>query len=122
MLNHLFRLSLPNTLNTFVQSRQCLCRFHTRSSPLTKNNKLFSFENSNNLVVRRISRQPQKKNVNNMTILYYVTAFGVVTVGCTYAAVPLYRMFCQVRFKTQQGELGDLMVKELAYHTKVHDK
>ncbi|KAG5895344.1 hypothetical protein JTB14_003141 [Gonioctena quinquepunctata] len=27
--------------------------------------------------------------------LYYVTAAGVVTVGLSYAAVPLYRMFCQ---------------------------
>jgi len=27
--------------------------------------------------------------------LYYFTAFGVVTVGMSYAAVPLYRMFCQ---------------------------
>ncbi|KAJ8950172.1 hypothetical protein NQ314_008025 [Rhamnusium bicolor] len=27
--------------------------------------------------------------------LYYVTAAGVITVGLSYAAVPLYRMFCQ---------------------------
>uniref|UniRef100_A0A1B0CEG9 Cytochrome c oxidase assembly protein COX11, mitochondrial n=1 Tax=Lutzomyia longipalpis TaxID=7200 RepID=A0A1B0CEG9_LUTLO len=27
--------------------------------------------------------------------LYYVTAAGVLTVGLSYAAVPLYRMFCQ---------------------------
>ncbi|CAG9857444.1 unnamed protein product [Phyllotreta striolata] len=27
--------------------------------------------------------------------LYYVTAAGVVTVGLSYAAVPLYRLFCQ---------------------------
>lgn len=27
--------------------------------------------------------------------LYYFTAFGIVTVGMSYAAVPLYRMFCQ---------------------------
>lgn len=27
--------------------------------------------------------------------LYYITATGVLTVGLSYAAVPLYRMFCQ---------------------------
>lgn len=27
--------------------------------------------------------------------LYYITAAGVLTVGLSYAAVPLYRMFCQ---------------------------
>ncbi|XP_048525878.1 cytochrome c oxidase assembly protein COX11, mitochondrial isoform X2 [Dendroctonus ponderosae] len=27
--------------------------------------------------------------------LYYMTAAGIVTVGMSYAAVPLYRMFCQ---------------------------
>lgn len=30
------------------------------------------------------------------TTLYYVTAGGVLVVGLSYAAVPLYRMFCQV--------------------------
>lgn len=29
------------------------------------------------------------------TTLYYVTAAGVLTAGMSYAAVPLYRMFCQ---------------------------
>lgn len=32
--------------------------------------------------------------------LYYVTAAGVMFVGMTYAAVPLYRMFCQVCLST----------------------
>lgn len=27
--------------------------------------------------------------------VYYMTAAGIVTVGMSYAAVPLYRMFCQ---------------------------
>ncbi|KAL1382794.1 hypothetical protein pipiens_013225 [Culex pipiens pipiens] len=29
------------------------------------------------------------------TTIYYVAAAGVLTVGMSYAAVPLYRMFCQ---------------------------
>lgn len=28
--------------------------------------------------------------------LYYLTAAGILTVGMSYAAVPLYRIFCQV--------------------------
>jgi len=30
------------------------------------------------------------------TILNYAAAAGILTIGLTYAAVPLYRMFCQV--------------------------
>lgn len=36
----------------------------------------------------------RKKNLRST--LYYVTAGGVLVVGLSYAAVPLYRMFCQV--------------------------
>ena len=36
----------------------------------------------------------QKRNLKST--LYYVTAGGVLIVGLSYAAVPLYRMFCQV--------------------------
>lgn len=32
------------------------------------------------------------------TTLYYLTAGGVLVVGLSYAAVPIYRMFCQVNF------------------------
>lgn len=35
-------------------------------------------------------------SLNNKSTLYYVTAAGVLFAGATYAAVPLYRMFCQV--------------------------
>lgn len=38
-------------------------------------------------------RQARKKGLR--TTLYYVTAVGIVTAGLSYAAVPLYRMFCQ---------------------------
>lgn len=36
-------------------------------------------------------------NKNLKSTLYYVTAGGILVVGLSYAAVPLYRMFCQVR-------------------------
>lgn len=37
----------------------------------------------------------QPKGVQK-TILNYAAAAGILTIGLTYAAVPLYRMFCQV--------------------------
>ncbi|KAL3284604.1 hypothetical protein HHI36_018759 [Cryptolaemus montrouzieri] len=39
------------------------------------------------------SKDVQKKKIRST--LYYVAAAGIVTVGMSYAAVPLYRMFCQ---------------------------
>lgn len=36
------------------------------------------------------------QKLNNRSTLYYATAAGIFFVGMTYAAVPLYRMFCQV--------------------------
>lgn len=39
------------------------------------------------------------QNKNLRSTLYYVTAGGVLIVGMSYAAVPLYRMFCQVSLK-----------------------
>lgn len=33
---------------------------------------------------------------NNPSTVYYVVALGVLVAGFSYAAVPLYRLFCQV--------------------------
>lgn len=54
--------------------------FHTNGGRFSKPN-LSSFEET-------------QRNKNKST-LYYVTAAGVLVVGLSYAAVPLYRMFCQ---------------------------
>lgn len=50
---------------------------------------LFRFKSTNN---------PDKasQKLKNRSTLYYATAATVLFVGLTYAAVPLYRMFCQV--------------------------
>lgn len=37
-----------------------------------------------------------KLAINNKSTLYYLAALGVFTAGMSYAAVPLYRIFCQV--------------------------
>ncbi|KAF5280576.1 hypothetical protein FQR65_LT00327 [Abscondita terminalis] len=39
--------------------------------------------------------QPSSQNVRIKSTLYYITAAGVLVVGLSYAAVPLYRIFCQ---------------------------
>ncbi|KAF5299853.1 hypothetical protein FQA39_LY11390 [Lamprigera yunnana] len=41
------------------------------------------------------ARQPTSQSVKIKSTLYYVTAAGILVVGLSYAAVPLYRMFCQ---------------------------
>lgn len=37
-----------------------------------------------------------EQNKKNRATLHYIIATGVLGVGLSYAAVPLYRMFCQV--------------------------
>lgn len=57
------------------------------NSLLTKSNKL--------LPQARYLHQSPKDKINLRSTLYYVTAAGVLAVGLSYAAVPLYRLFCQ---------------------------
>ncbi|XP_058067161.1 cytochrome c oxidase assembly protein COX11, mitochondrial [Anopheles bellator] len=50
------------------------------------------------------------RNFRIRTTVYYVAAAGVLTVGLSYAAVPLYRMFCQAYSyggTTSQGHDGE---------------
>lgn len=62
-----------------------------------------SFRNplSYNLVFNRYKSGNSQQNLSAgrklklRSTLYYVTAAGVLAVGLSYAAVPLYRMFCQ---------------------------
>lgn len=50
-----------------------------------------------NFNVRRGLHDKQRKI---RSTLNYMVALGVMTVGLSYAAVPLYRIFCQVSFLT----------------------
>ncbi|XP_055906092.1 cytochrome c oxidase assembly protein COX11, mitochondrial [Eupeodes corollae] len=45
--------------------------------------------------LREKSTSSSSSQKNIKSTLYYVTAGGVLVVGFSYAAVPLYRMFCQ---------------------------
>lgn len=66
---------LPN-IGPKLLSRMKTNRFHTGSR---------LFQNPKN--------EAHQKRIKST--LYYVTAAGVVTAGLSYAAVPLYRLFCQ---------------------------
>lgn len=43
----------------------------------------------------KLNQKDSSRNEKIKSTLYYVSAAGVLTVGLSYAAVPLYRMFCQ---------------------------
>lgn len=64
----------------FVKYR--LCNFHT-------NYYKTMYQKINNSTTIKA----RKRRIRST--LYYVTAAGIMTVGLSYAAVPLYRIFCQ---------------------------
>ncbi|CAH2016376.1 unnamed protein product [Acanthoscelides obtectus] len=53
------------------------------------------FHLSSNLRLKAADSAGETRKRSIKSTLYYVTAAGIVTVGLSYAAVPLYRMFCQ---------------------------
>lgn len=44
--------------------------------------------------LRKIGNEAPKNTRNLKSTLYYAAGLGVLTIGMSYAAVPLYRMFC----------------------------
>ncbi|XP_051168736.1 cytochrome c oxidase assembly protein COX11, mitochondrial [Leptopilina boulardi] len=49
-------------------------------------------------LIRNFSKIPNESEIRRkkmLTTAYYMTSLGVVFVGLSYAAVPLYRIFCQ---------------------------
>ncbi|CAG9793634.1 unnamed protein product [Diatraea saccharalis] len=72
---------LTRCVNNSIRTTYVLCREPTRHKPKIIQN--FHFR----------SIHEQKRN--NRSTLNYMIAIGVTTVGLSYAAVPLYRIFCQ---------------------------
>ncbi|XP_026687012.1 cytochrome c oxidase assembly protein COX11, mitochondrial [Diaphorina citri] len=101
MFNHLFKIIGPRTRTVvnlqIPRTPHCICsKFHSQpSQTIFKGSNLSDKCYNGDLFVRHFSKQSKRKNVGETSVLYYITAFGVLVVGCTYAAVPLYRMFCQ---------------------------
>ena len=49
----------------------------------------------NVIVVVGVRRPPLTSEARSRSTLYYLLSLAVATVGASYAAVPLYRAFCQ---------------------------
>jgi len=86
----LFRASFEGTLN-----RPCVRlksdRFDFSKKKAVEKPKDFF---GNDSFFRR-KRRPQTSAQRNLTTMLYVIGVAVLTTGMSYAAVPLYRMFCQ---------------------------
>lgn len=67
---------------TLYSQNYVKCRFHTNVSYVLRQN------------VKETGALADKQKKLRSTV-YYVVATAVLTVGLSYAAVPLYRMFCQ---------------------------
>lgn len=90
-------------------------------------NLLKSFINSNKsyFVVSQLRKFGADKNPGSQkfrikTTLYYFAGLTVMTVGMSYAAVPLYRMFCQAY--AYGGTTGVVDGEKVQNMTKVPDR
>lgn len=73
--------------------RRLHLRFHTQSRGMKTRN-------------RKTRSQEEEWKTKNKTVLTYIAAAGVGMIGLSYAAVPLYRLYCQVRKdKTKHPDL-----------------
>lgn len=81
---HLSRLACVNDVTVRVQQ---FAKFHFRSTVFR------SLKHEQN--IRESAAWSERRKKLRSTV-YYVVATAVLTVGLSYAAVPLYRMFCQV--------------------------
>lgn len=90
---------LKFTLKHFsIFSRQNVL-FHSPKPYLGQIYKNFSTSQNSNQFANKNSKIVSSLKYKKRSTLYYIIAIGVLTVGLSYAAVPLYRIFCQVRIK-----------------------
>jgi len=47
-------------------------------------------------ILQQYSTVQEKTRKTNLSIVLYITAVAIIVLGMSYAAVPLYRLFCQV--------------------------
>lgn len=73
-----------------LKTYQCLSRNYARS---------FFTNVRRNLLKDHVSPEELERK-QKLTTVNYFTAVGVLSVGLAYAAVPLYRIFCQVSFRS----------------------
>lgn len=81
------RCDAPRTLHSQAEHflrRRLPPRFHTQSRGAKGRS-------------RKSKSQEEEWKTRNKTVLTYIAAAGVGMIGLSYAAVPLYRLYCQVR-------------------------
>jgi hypothetical protein len=81
---HLSKVACVHDVTARVQH---FAKFHFRST---------MFRSSKHEQNTRESAAWAERQKKLRSTVYYVVATAVLTVGLSYAAVPLYRMFCQV--------------------------
>lgn len=83
----MFIRTLSGLLKNFQNVKKFGFKLNCTNNSFHTNKRIFSKPNLNTF------EEAQKKKIKST--LYYVTAAGVIVVGLSYAAVPLYRIFCQ---------------------------
>ncbi|XP_022191485.2 cytochrome c oxidase assembly protein COX11, mitochondrial [Nilaparvata lugens] len=69
---------------------------------------------------RLLHNNSKSKESENKSIVYYLSAIGVLTLGLSYAAVPLYRIFCQA--SGYGGTVGEEKDTDVSKMKKVKDR
>ena len=76
---------------TCVKRQSLMCGFRNNFYSLTNGVKRFSLSN----YTLQMARNFPKSNENTISYILYICSGVIFMVGVTYAAVPLYRIFCQ---------------------------
>ncbi|XP_015227292.1 PREDICTED: cytochrome c oxidase assembly protein COX11, mitochondrial [Cyprinodon variegatus] len=94
-LHRLLRPSLCHPLAGCARALHCRSQWILRSQA----ENLLRRRPPSHLVTRRQSRRSRSQEdewrTRNKTVLTYIAAAGVGMIGLSYAAVPLYRLYCQ---------------------------
>lgn len=82
---------------------------HANESSIRKSNKLFAFKSTTNRI--KFSSRPNRVNdemrKKARDVALYSITFVLVTLGLTYASVPLYRIYCQATGKGGKARIAD---------------
>lgn len=83
-----------STLCSALKTRQ-IHLYYLNVQVRTASRRTFS-TNHQRLSLKQSVTENAARRIKTKTTMFYVAAVGILTAGFSYAAVPLYRMFCQV--------------------------
>lgn len=120
-MHRLLRPSLCHPLAGCARALHCRSQWILRSQA----ENLLRRRPPSHLVTRRQSRRSRSQEdewrTRNKTVLTYIAAAGVGMIGLSYAAVPLYRLYCQVRRSLRHTAATHLSARRrcdpFAFHT-----